>query len=347
MKFSQTLAILIASALLFFSVRFLSNSDGTGRVIDSTKLLMGSFVQIKVPIYGRVDERSGKKAIDKAFEEIARLEALFSAFKEESELSKINRMNANETFKPSAEVFDLIERDIEYNEKTKGAFDITVKPLVDLWARSKNEKKLPSHADIKKELTRIGTRYIILDKLNKSVSFNREGVKIDLGGAAQGYATDRAIKVLKENGIENALVNLGGDMYCMGRKSKDEPWNVGIQHPRNKNKLFFEVRLEDKAINTSGDYEKYFILNGTRYSHIIDPRTGYPVGGNVVSATIIDDDSTRADMLATALCVLGREGLGAVESIKGADAILIIKDKGALKIEMTRGLRERYAVQEK
>ena len=320
-------------------------SPGKGEIIlERTNFLMGTIVQIKVSIKGSADRAAAERAIEKAFEEISRVEDTFSVFKKDSEVSRINSLGANETLKISDEAFDLIEKAIEYNNKTSGVFDITVKPLVDLWRAAKAANKLPDEAEIKAALARIGSQNIVLDRAGRTISFKMPGMAIDLGGVAKGYATDRAVKVLKENGIENAIVNAGGDMYCLGRRSAKVEWNVGIRHPRKKDGVLFRLKLQDKAIDTSGDYEKYFILNGRRYSHIIDPRTGMPVGDGVVSATVTAGDSTTADILATALCLLGREGLDTVRSVPGADALIVLNEGGYLKIEMTEGFERIYGI---
>ncbi|MBI5143869.1 MAG: FAD:protein FMN transferase [Candidatus Omnitrophica bacterium] len=337
--------LFLAAALL--AIYLALNFRNDTKIIDLQKPLMGSMVQIKAPVDERQDEGMVGGAIRKAFEEIERIERIFSTYKEDSDISRINRLKPDEALKVQDEVFDLIEESIEFNKKTRGAFDITVKPLVDLWNGAKTKNVIPTDEQIKNALARIGSQDIILDRVHSTISFKKEGMALDMGGIAQGYATDRAIRILKENGIEDAIVNLGGDMYCLGRKSKADLWKVGIQHPRKKNELYLEIKLEDKAINTSGDYEKYFMLNGKRYSHIIDPRTGYPIGDKTVSATIIAADCTSADALATALCVLGQEGMDIINSMKDVDAILIFKEGDRLKMEMSEGVKTRYGLSEK
>lgn len=311
-----------------------------GKVVSETRFLMGTIVQIKVALVPNKDAREVRQITAKAFEEIKRVEGVFSVFYPDSEISQINRLKAGERLKISSEAFDLIKKSIEYNKKTEGAFDITVKPLVDLWKRAKAAGKIPTPEEIEVSLARVGSNEIILDDAEKTISFRKDGMALDLGGVAKGYATARAVGILKASGIRNAIVNSGGDMYCLGKKSDREFWKVGIQHPRNRNRMFLELRLKDKAVDTSGDYEKYFILDGRRYSHIIDPRTGYPVGDNIVSASVIADDSAMADILATALCVLGREGLMIVETMSGADAMIIVKVGDALKMVETKNFKK-------
>ncbi len=339
--------ISIISISFLFAVYILVRLDEDGREIEETEFLMGTIVEIKMPASSSLLEKAHREAIKKAFSEIARVEAVFSVFKPDSEISKINRLKPGEVLKIDDEVFGLIESAIEYSKKTNGAFDITVKPLVDLWASSKITKLVPSENDIRETLSKVGSENIILDKTNRTISFKKDGMALDLGGVAKGYATDRAIKVLRGNNVAAAVVNSGGDMYCLGRRPKKSSWRVGIQHPRKRDRLLFEMDLQDKAVDTSGDYEKYFELDGKRYSHIINPITGYPVGGEVVSATVIADDSATADMLATALCILGPEGLKVVDGVRGAGAILVFKDGDILKTMMSEGLKDRYNVTQK
>lgn len=316
-------------------------------VIEKEQFLMGTIVRIKAPIRAAGNAKRTGEAIDKAFAEIARVESVFSAYKDDSEISKINRLEKGEALKISVETFDLISKSVEYNKKTEGAFDITVKPLIDIWAKAKAGGKMPAEGDIKNALERVGSMDILLDKAAGAISFKKNGMAVDLGGVAKGYAVDRAIKILTEYGVKNAIVDSGGDMYCLGAPSKREAWNVGIQHPRDKDKIFLEVKLRNKAVDTSGDYEKYFVSGGKRYSHIIDPRTGYPIGDGVVSASVIADDAATADILATALCVLGREGLKIIDTASGQDAVIVSKSESGLSIEMTEGLKGRYSVEEK
>ena len=315
---------------------------GKGEIIlERTDFLMGTIVQIKVSIKGSADRAAAERAIEKAFEEISRVEGVFSVFKADSEISKINRLGAGRALKISDEVFNLIEKSVEYSKKTDGAFDITVKPLVDLWRAAKASGKLPEEAQLQAALAKTSSRNIVLNKAGKTISFRKEEMALDFGGVAKGYATDMAIFILKENGIRNAIVAIGGDMYCLGRRSANRMWDVGIRHPRKMGTILFRLNLENKAIDTAGDYEQFFLLNGRRYSHIIDPRTGMPVGDNVVSATVVADDAATADILATSLCVLGPGGMKIAKSAS-AEALIALGGGGGLKTGMTDGFKERY-----
>ncbi|MCX5686683.1 MAG: FAD:protein FMN transferase [Candidatus Omnitrophica bacterium] len=311
-------------------------------MIEETRPMMGTFVSIQAPVLAGQDAETIQLATDKAFNEIARVESIFSVFKDDSEVSRINRYKREgEPVQTTEEVFGLIERSAACSKNMEGAFDITVKPLADLWREAGKKKVLPSKEEIGAALDKVGSQYIILDRLNLTITFQKDGMALDFGGVAKGYATDRAINVLKECGVANALVSSGGDTYCLGMKSESEPWRVGIQHPRDKKKVFAALQLKDRAIDTAGDYEKYFILDGRRYPHIIDPRTGRPVDNGVASATVVASDATSADMFATALCVLGNRGLEVADA-KGLDALIIMEDKDKFKVGMAGGFKEQY-----
>lgn len=341
---AKTLPFFLISIIVLLMLCLPSCFTKSRKIIEKTKFLMGTIAQIKVSIPQGSDEEKAQSAINKAFEEIGRIENIFTVFRAESEASKINRLRKNEKLQLSEETFYLIKRSIEYSEKTGGTFDITVKPLVDLWNEAKQDNKLPSDDAIKAVLAHTGYQNIVLNERVHTISFKKEGMALDFGGIAKGYATGRAIKVLREADIKDALVRLGGNIYCLGKKSYKELWKVGIQHPRDKDRLFLEIKLKDKAIDTSGDYERYFVLNGKRYSHIIDPRTGYSIGDNITSSSIITDDPIIADALATSLAILGQKGLTIVESVKGTDAVIVFKRDGKFIVKMTEGIKKRYEI---
>lgn len=315
-------------------------------VIEKEEFLMGTIVQIKAPV--GINGNAGKvaEAIDKAFGEIARVESVFSTYKADSEISRINHLKKGEALKISGEAFELIKKAIEYGIRTGGAFDITVKPLIDIWAGAKAEGKIPSESDIKDAIDKVGSRDVILASSAATISFNKPGMAIDLGGVAKGYAVDRAIKKLIENGIKNAIVHAGGDMYCLGFKSGSKPWKVGIQHPRDRRSIIYELEVRDKSIDTSGDYERYFMMGGKRYSHIIDPVTGMPIGDDVVSVTVIADDPAVGDIYSTALCILGEDGLRLAKE-NGVDVVMVKKTGSHFDVRMTEGFKKRYNVKEK
>lgn len=258
-----------------------------------TRLLMGTFVEVV---------SLDKKAAPIVFNEIKRIEDLLSRYNPESEVSKLNQLGE---LTVSRETLYVLKKAREFWELSDGAFDITVGPLMDLWGFTDKHYYLPAGDEIKNTLTRVGFDKIIFDDHNNLVKFNTHGMKIDLGAIAKGYAVDCAVKKLKENKIANCLVNAGGNMYGLGTKS-GKPWKIAIQNPRQKNFSGY-MELRDNAIATSGDYEQYFIENKQRYSHIFNPKTGYPADSKIISATVIASDALTADGLSTTVFVLGKE----------------------------------------
>lgn len=313
---------------------------------EKSVIAMGTMVRIKVPLTEGISRRIADGGIGGAIDEIRRVERLFSAFSADSEISRINATGKGRSVKVQPEVFDLIVRAVKFSESTGGAFDITVKPLVDLWSAARKDLRVPSETEIRAALEKVGFRNLILDKAAGTLIFAKDGMAIDMAGIAKGYAADRAAKTLLDHGIANAVVDCGGDMRCIGRRSKPDRWRVAVRHPRQKGSTFLQLELEDAAIDTSGDYERFFTVEGRRYSHIIDPRTGYPVGDDIVSASVIAADSVTADALATAICVLGLEGSRSARSADGISAVVVYVDNGRLKADIPDGFMERYAAVE-
>ncbi|MBC8436443.1 MAG: FAD:protein FMN transferase [Candidatus Omnitrophica bacterium] len=254
---------------------------------------MGTFVEVSSP-----DRRAGKIV----FEEIKRIEGLLSKYQPESEISRLNKSGRIEA---AAETFYIISRAKQFWQDSNGAFDVTVGPLMDLWGFGSKTYALPAKNHIQAALKLIGSDKIILNRQNYMIQLETRGVKLDLGAIAKGYAVDCAVNKLRAAGITSCLINAGGDIYCLGDKF-GRPWRVAIRHP-SKRAFKRYLQLADKAVTTSGDYEQYFIRDNRRYSHIFDPRTGYPADSGVISVSVIADDCLTADTLATAIFVLGKE----------------------------------------
>jgi thiamine biosynthesis lipoprotein len=255
---------------------------------------MGSFFAIV--LYGPDDETS-RRAADAAFEEAQRLDRLLSNYIQESEWSAVNRDAAARPVRVSDELFDLLDACAVYNRRSEGAFDITVGPLMKVWRFYKGEGELPKPAEVTNALTRTGARHVRLDRAAKTVRFDRPGVELDPGGIGKGYAVDRMIGVLKQHGIRAALVSGGGSsVYGLGAPP-DEPrgWRMEISAPGLLETMAAEVFLKDMSLSTSGSYEKFFYANGRRYSHLMDPRTGYPAQGvsavSIVAPRTLDSEA--------------------------------------------------------
>ena len=315
-------------------------------VYRKSKLLMGTVVEISVA--GREDPDLAVRAVRDAFSEIERVEAKFSTFRPDSLASRINNLGPGEMLEVDDEMLFIVGESIRYYTLTNGSFDITVKPLVDLWGFSARKGKVPANEEIGDALTKIGSGHIILDKASKKVGFAKGGMRVDFGGIAKGYATDRAVEVMKAHGVKNAIVNSGGDMYCLGRKGPKERWRVGIQHPRARDRLLARLSLEGAAIDTSGDYENFFEVGGKRFCHIIDPKTGMPVGSSPSSATIISKSSMEAQALAKVFMVLGIERGSAIMD-KNFEVDWVVTSEGPdgrIEIKKSNSIK-RYAYKER
>lgn len=306
--------------------------------VSRSRIIMGTLVQIRT-VNESMTEKELSSAVDKAFEVMEEIDRLMSNYKEDSDVRRVNRLKKNERMRLTPQTFDVIQRAKEFGKLTSGAFDITVEPLLGLWGfYSGGVSRLPDHDEIKKALELVGYDKIVLDKEKETIGFTKEGVRIDLGGIAKGYAVDKAIEVLKNYGIRNALVKAGGDIFANGRGNASSGWRIGVQHPRKENNLLATLELENKAVATSGDYERYFIVDNKRYSHIIDPRTGLPKSNIPASVTVIARDSTTADTLATAIFVLGPEkGIKLIEFMTGVEGMIVSDMGGRLVIDKSKG----------
>jgi thiamine biosynthesis lipoprotein len=271
---------------------FLSGCQQNQQLYKDNRVMMGTFVEIISP---------EQRAANIAFAEIQRLDNLLSKYKEESEISRLNKTGE---LAVSAETFYVIKKALDFWQVSDGAFDISVGPLMDLWGFTDKKYRKPQEAEIKKTLELVGSDKIILNFSNNVVKFMLPGIKIDLGAIAKGYALDCAVKKLKENKIKSCLINAGGQVYCLGNKF-GQPWKIAVKNPRG-NDIVDYLKLEDQSASTSGDYEQYFIKDKKRYTHILNPKTGYPADSGIVSVTVIAPDCLTADALATSIFVLGK-----------------------------------------
>jgi thiamine biosynthesis lipoprotein len=286
---------------------------------------------VNVELWSRSSELA-EHCTAKVMQEMRRIDNLMSPYKPDSELAIVNSKAADQAVKISDELFKLIERSIALSKLSNGAFDITFASIGYQYDYRKGEK--PTDQQIKQELDRINYRHIILDKKHSTIRFAKQGVRIDLGGIAKGYAVDNGIQILKNCGIDRALVSAGGDTRIMG-DHKGRPWMTGIRDPRNKKKSIVIIPLSDTAVSTSGDYERYFIKDGVRYHHILSPKTGKSVH-KTRSVTVIGPDAITTDGLSTTLFVLGPvKGLALAEKLKGIDAVII---DAAGKVHYSSGL---------
>jgi len=287
-------------------------------LIEVTCSIMGTSVAMTA-IHSNVDE--AKEAVRLAFDEMCRIEGLMSVYKEDSEVSILNRNGFIEN--ASAETIYVIKKGIYYSELSEGAFSICVLPLLDLWKERLKAGRFPTETEIKEALELADCRNIVID--GRNVRLKKGGMRITLGGIAKGYAVDRAIEVLRRKGIRHALVNAGGDIRVIGEKAEGVPWRVAVRDPMNKRRFVTVVELRDRAVATSGSYERY-IGKEMRVSHIINSKTGQPAQ-EMLSTTIIAKNAIDADTLSTVVFLLGLEkGIELVERLGDVEALVITKE---------------------
>lgn len=291
--------------------------SATAEWFEQTQPIMGTRVHAEV---WSLDEAQARLALDDVMSEMERINQLMSPYIETSELSRINANAARTPVETSRELMDLLARSAGLSQFTNGAFDVTFASIGRRYDYRAGAK--PDDDEIAEALSAIDYRHVLLDWDAMTVSFARTGVSIDLGGIAKGHAVDRAAAILRSRGYKNASVSAGGDSVIIGDRM-GQPWTVGVRHPDDADRMSAILPLEDTAVSTSGDYERYFDENGVRYHHILDPQTG-DSAREIRSVTILGPDATTTDGLSTSVFVLGlKAGLALVNQLPGIDAIII------------------------
>jgi len=304
--------------------------------LKESRLLMGTVVSVEIA--GLPRERR-EEIFNPLWAEAERLEALFSRYQPESELNRINRSAGLGEVKASPEMVEVLILAGEASELSGGAFDATVAPLMEIWGFfPQREGAVPGPEEIEATRRRVDWRAVEVGRDKGVVNLTRPGVEIDLGGIAKGYIVDRLIDFLKGRGVTDALVNAGGDIYCLGQRPGGGPWRIGVEDPDRPGQAVKTLELSDIAVATSGDYQNYFIHDLRRYGHIMDPRTGRPAESPVEAVTVIAPNCALADALATAVFVLGEEeGLKMIEGRKGVEILLILAEDGRLRFRASSG----------
>lgn len=316
------IVFLLLIVAVFFSIISTEHEDSSAGIQDESRQAMGTIVSIQ--IIGPKNRSEG--ALHLAFDEIKRIEVLMDIHKNNSEISRLNKEGRLDT--ASSDLIYVINRSIHYSRISAGAFDITIHPILELWRNKINSGSYPADQEINDTLTLVNYRNITVE--NDTVGFELEGMSIDLGGVAKGYAVDRAVEVLRKQGFDSGFVDAGGDGMFFGTKPDGLPWIVGLRNPDNKTESIIVLKISDMAVATSGNYERYF-NESARLSHISDPRTGYS-SQNLISATVIAASAMEADALATAVFVLGPEkGMELIEEIEDTEALLITPERQILK----------------
>jgi thiamine biosynthesis lipoprotein len=278
---------------------------------------------------------NASKAINAAFNRVDEIEKMASISIATSDVNKINAAAGKEYVKVHPEIVKIIKTSVEYSKKSNGAFDITVSPLIKLWGIGTADEKVPEAADIKEKLSLVGYNNISINEADNSVKLMKEGMSIDLGGVAKGFTADEIVKIFKEYQVESSIINFGGSsIYTLGEKPDKTMWSIAIQNPRKeKNEGNIGIlKLNQSALSTSGDYQRFFIKDGQRYHHILDPATGYPAAAGVMSDMVLVDSSIEnpnmtADILTKITFVCGVEkGLKIIDTLEGVSCMAVTTD---------------------
>jgi thiamine biosynthesis lipoprotein len=291
------------------------------------QLVMGTFARVVVVAES---QGVGKKCVQAALAEIHKVDELMSDYRSESEISQVNKEAFEHAVEVSESTYEVLHRSVKFSELTAGAFDVTVGPLMDLFHNAEKDAAAPSEEQIAEARSKVGFEKLKLDSQNRTVRFAVEGMRLDLGGIAKGYAIDKAIEAARRCGATGAMIDIGGDIRCFGSPPEGrEHWLIGVQDPNSTmegiagGKLLLTLKVTNAAVATSGDYRQFVLIEGKRRSHIMDRKTGTSSEG-LSSVTIIAKNATDADALATAVSVMGAEkGLVLIEKRPETEAILI------------------------
>jgi thiamine biosynthesis lipoprotein len=303
------MALVLALPFLAFTARAEWLGDSRG--------LMGTEIIVQL---WHDDRGAGEDAVEAVFTEMIRIDELMSTYIDESRISLINREAGERSVPAGDELYELIVRSLDISILTRGAFDITYDSVGQHY--DFRQRQRPNAETIEQELNRINYRYVKTDDHDKSIRFLQPGVRINLGGIAKGYAVERGVRILRDLGIRHAIVTAGGDSRLLGDR-RGQPWVVGVRDPRKDGEVAIRIPLENEAISTSGDYERYFEENGTRYHHILQPATGEPANG-VHSVTVVGPDAVLTDALSTSVFVMGvDQGLRLLATLPDYEGIVI------------------------
>ncbi len=280
--------------------------------------------------------------IDEAFSKLSELENILSINKKDTLIDEINAHSGVSPVEVDEETYNLIEKSLYYSQLTSGAFDITIGPIVKLWNIGFANFRVPSQTEIEHTLPLIDYHLVTLNKTHHSVYLEKTGMQLDLGGIGKGYAADQVAQLLRQGGVEHAIIDLGGNIYTLGDKPGNKLWTIGIQDPFNpRGESLGTISVANKSLVTSGIYERYNTAEDAKtYHHLLNPSTGYPFDNEIAGVSIISDSSTDGDALSTSAFALGiTSGMEFIESLDGIDAIFVTTDK---KVYLTSGVKETF-----
>lgn len=319
-KLLKIRAVLMMMAFLWLSGCVMDTDDNV-ETLSETKFIMGTVVTIQL------FDTSDSQLLDESFRIIGEVEDKMSLNVEGSVINALNDAAGKGPFEVDEDVFYVIDRSVIYSQMSAGGFDVTMEPVIGLWNIGTEEASVPEKGELEEALSYVGYEHLELSAADKTVVLD-EGMAVNLGAIAKGYAADRVEEYLRGQGIEKAILNLGGNIVAIGEKDHGTPFRVGLQHPfDSRNEYFGIASVSDKTVVTSGIYERNFEQDGVLYHHILDTQSGYPVDNGVVSVSVIAESSIDADALSTVLFVLGTEkGITLCDSLEGVDCIYVTDD---------------------
>ena len=286
---------------------------------------------MKIEAYGE----NAENAVSQARARVEALEKLWSATDENSEIYAINH---GENPELSAETLDLLSFTLEMSAKTDGAFDATIYPVLTAWGFTTDEHRVPDESELAELLKKVGYEKVLVD--GNKISLER-GMMLDFGGAAKGWASDECARIMRENGVKSALINLGGNVYALGKRADGNLWRIGVADPQSESaENAGIISVCDRAVVTSGSYQRYFTQDGKTYGHIIDTKTGFPADNDLLSVTIVAEEGKLCDVLSTALFVMGREQAEQFWQKNGGFEMILIEKSG--EIYVTAGIAENF-----
>jgi len=327
--------ILFVSFLLLFGC----SEDDDYQLVQQSTFALGTYNQVTV----YAPDEEGQGIINEVFTRVEEIETIMSSNIENSDISKLNNQAGESTVILNPETFHMLQLAKEYNEITEGTFNIGIGALISLWDIGGDDQKVPEGSQIDAILDHFNMDQLILNEESYEAKIKDPKMIVDLGGIAKGYAVDEAIRIIKEHGVDHAIVDFGGDVYVLGDNPDGNEWRIGISTPEvGGSGVMGRLFSSDMSIVSSGDYERYFIEEGQLYHHILDPSTGYPADNHLSSVTIISDTALEGDILATAVFVMGlEEGLNFVNSLDDIEAILITDHK---KVHVTSGVTDLFEI---
>jgi thiamine biosynthesis lipoprotein len=329
----KLIGIIILSLMVFLILTACTRSE---EPITKEEIIFGS-IPVKITIF----DSSKEEALDVAIELVKAVDNKMSKNKEKSEVGMINSKAGEAFVSVSKETFEVIQKSESFYKTSKGFFDITIGPLVELWDIGPTTGHIPDEEEIKNVLGLINYNNIEFNQSTHAIKLSKENMVLDLGGIAKGHAADVVVDYFKSTGIDKGIINLGGNVSVMGQKNDEDLWSVGIQNPLEPTGSSLGIlKAADLSVVTSGIYQRYFEEDGVRYHHILDPKDGYPIRNNLQSVTIVTESSLRADALSTALFALGlEEGLSLANNDHSIEAIFVTKEN---KIYLTEGIKDNF-----